>query len=138
MTCLDRNETQARNTTAAKKHLRAVHYHAAFYDAPSHYIGDHNPMHIPVQTANLLLRHGDARLNINAEGDAFLSPTKTGSKNYDGNAVLRNWTADGYALVSEVPRYDRTAGPVDTHAALMAVIETMVLNGHRFSLGKMF
>jgi len=136
MTCLTRTESQAYNTTRAKKHIRAVHYHAAFYDAPSQYIGEHG---ISPTTANILLRHGDAILNLNRSGDAYLSPTKTGSRNYDGNSCLRDGddTTFPKAIISEVPRYDRTAGPVDTHAALVATINAMVKKGHRFSLRKM-
>ena len=137
MTHLTRTESQAYNTTRAKKHIRAVHYHAAFYDAPSQYIGNHG---ISPATANILLRHGDAILHINRSGDAYLSPTKTGSKNYDGNSCLRD--GDGFTypkpIISKVPRYNRDAPAVCTHTALVAVIDAMVKKGHRFSLSKMF
>jgi hypothetical protein len=139
MTCLTRTESQAYNTTRAKKHIRAVHYHAAFYDAPSQYVGDDG---ISQDSANILLRHGDASLHITADGRAYLSATKTGSRNYGGNSCLRDGDRKGddgrYVVIHEVPRYNRTAGPVDAHAALMAVIDSMVMKGHRFSISKMF
>lgn len=137
MTCLTRTESQAYNTTRAKKHIRAVHYHAAFYDAPSQYIGNDG---ISLDSANILLRHGDAILHTTADGQAYLSATKTGSKNYGGNSCLRDGDDDTYpnAIISEVPRYTRDAPAVDTHAALMAVIDAMVKKGHRFSISKMF
>jgi hypothetical protein len=137
MTCLTRTESQAYNTTRAKNYIRAVHYHAAFYDAPSQYIGADG---ISQDSANILLRHGDAILHITADGRAYLSATKTGSRNYGANSCLRDGDDTTYpkAIISKVPRYDRTAGPVDTHAALLATINAMVKKGHRFSIGKMF
>ena len=139
MTQLTRTESQAYNTTRAKKHIRAVHYHAAFYDATTSFIG-RDEGYISQQTANILLRHGDAILNITSSGECYLSPTKTGSKNYGANSCLRDGDETTWpkTIISEVPRYNRTAGPVDTHAALMAVIDAMVKKGHRFSISKMF
>jgi len=138
MTYLTRTEKQAFNTTRAKKHMRAVHYHSAFYDAPNKMVGDG----ISSETANILLRNGDALLHTTSDGRTFISPTKTGSRNYGGNTCLRDGDRkdeDGsHVVISSIPRYGRNAAPVNAHAHLMNVMDAMVKKGFRFSIGKLY
>ena len=131
--------TNAQKTTKVKKHYLAALYHSVFYDRTTTQIVSSSEASIlagvSTNEAQMLVKASMALLRVHTDGTVWLSQTKTGSKVYGSNCTLwADHRIDGKTpVLSEVPRYNRTADPVD-----MAAVRDACMKYHRtWSLRKM-
>lgn len=114
--------TNAQKTTKVKKHYLAALYHSVFYDRDStQIVGFSDAMNgagVSTTEAQMLVKASMGLLRVHTDGSVSLSQTKTGSKVYGSNCTLwADHRIDGKTpVLSEVPRYNRNADPVDMNA----------------------